>query len=358
MQGRLVSLLLLAGSLTLALPLSTFAQGSGIEVVARFNAQAGELPEGMALDSQGNAYMSMQRLGQIRKVTPSGQVSTYATLPLGEGGGATLGVLFDARGNLYAATATMSGDTNGIWRVRPDGTVERFAALSPQAAPFPNGLAFRGDDLYVAESRAGKIWRITPQGQPSEWASDPLLEGRAAMPGGNPIGANGIAFGGNAAFVANTNLGRIIRVPVNADGSAGKAETYVENLDFLGGADGVDVDSAGAVYVAVNQRNRIAVVLPDRTIGIVADSGPLQTPSSLTLRGDQVYIVNFAAAFAMRPDANPALLRMPKPTLPPAASDGRSLWGEPAATQALFVATHGLTAGARWASEHDAALRR
>ena len=58
-------------------------------------------------------------------------------------------------------------------------------------------------------------------------------------------------------------------------------------------------------------------------------------------------IVNFAAAFAMRPDASPALLRMPTPTPPPAASDKHTLWGESAATQALFVATHGISARSR-----------
>ena len=129
-------------------------------------------------------------------------------------------------------------------------------------------------------------------------------------------------------------------------------------MDFLRGSDGVDVDPAGNVYVAVNQQNRIALVLPDRSIAILAEAGVLQTPSSLAVRGTQVHIVNFAAAFAMRPDANPALLRMATPTPPPAASDGHTLWGESAAAQSLFVATHGTSAGQRWAAEHEAALPR
>jgi hypothetical protein len=112
------------------------------------------------------------------------------------------------------------------------------------------------------------------------------------------------------------------------------------------------------VYVAVNQQNRIAMVLPDRTIGILAEGPPLQSPSTLVLSGERVYIVNFAAAFAMRPDANPALLRMSTATPPPAANDGKTLWQESAATQALFVSTHGTNAGQRWVSEHEGAIPR
>src|SRR4051812_22920644 len=45
--------------------------------LASFNPAAGELPESLTIDSAGNFYLSMANT--IKKVTPSLQVTTYAT---------------------------------------------------------------------------------------------------------------------------------------------------------------------------------------------------------------------------------------------------------------------------------------
>ncbi len=134
-----------------------------------------------------------------------------------------------------------------------------------------------------------------------------------------PFGANGIAFdaGQRYLYVANTNFGRIVRIPVEADGGAGKAEVFVEDPDLLGGADGIAFHGTGNLYVAVNGPDRLAVISPDGTISTLAEGGALDFPASIIFGvgedQDTLYITNFSAlrAQGLKPGtARPALLKI------------------------------------------------
>src|SRR5207245_73436 len=90
------------------------------------------LSQGLAFDSKGNLYVAIDNTDQIMKITPSGAVSLFATLPAGSV--RRSGLAFDSSGNLYAATYS----TNQISKISPDGlTVSAFATVST-----PWGLAF------------------------------------------------------------------------------------------------------------------------------------------------------------------------------------------------------------------------
>ena len=54
--------------------------------VAEFDAAAAEFPQGLAVDQQGNTYVGIPSTVEIRKVTPEGEVSTFAKLPSAGGG--------------------------------------------------------------------------------------------------------------------------------------------------------------------------------------------------------------------------------------------------------------------------------
>jgi hypothetical protein len=77
------------------------ALGATTMPVARFEPPI--LPEGLTVTSDGTAYVGIATKGEIRRVTPSGDTSTIATLRPGLG--SLLGLTLDSQGNVVAALA-------------------------------------------------------------------------------------------------------------------------------------------------------------------------------------------------------------------------------------------------------------
>ena len=296
-----------------ALPVSASAS-STIEVLASFNAAAGELPEGLAVDKKGNMYVSFTPIGKILKIAPDGSQSLLATLPTGGGFGPT-GLAVDSPGNLYAADITDNPATRGVYRIGRDGTVVRLSGSG--AIAFANGLAFdqRGN-LYVTDSAAGAVWRFARGGGAAElWIKSPLLAGTGAFGLGVPLGANGIAYRNGDLFVTNTEGAQLVRVPVRPDGSAGTPELVVHDAALFG-ADGLALDVHGNFFVAVSGQSTLLRIAADggaiTTLATAADG--LEFDSSLafgTGRGDRkaLFLVNFA--FMSPPaTAHPSLVKL------------------------------------------------
>ena len=210
----------------------------------------------------------------------------------------------DAPGNVYAVLSDIPA-TRGVWRISRDGTAALIAALPSALAP--NDLAFdaRGN-LYVSDSLAGSIYRVTRDRSVAVWSADPLLSGTFAICGpfpAGPLGANGLAFDKHGdLFVAITSVGAIVRIPVGADGSAGVANYWVgPTCAELRGADGIRFDNEDNLYVAANILGKIVRVDPNGGLETLAASpaDPLYFPSSITFgtgRGErkQIFITNFA----------------------------------------------------------------
>jgi len=127
-------------------------------------------PNNMAVDAQGNVYISASGLSMVLKVATNGVVSVFAGNGLTSGGGdgglavgASLsypaGLAFDSSGNLYIADTYNSNvrkvDTNGIiTRVAGDGGQGGPDAgpVDPQSrAPTPAGGHLR----LVLQAQAG-----------------------------------------------------------------------------------------------------------------------------------------------------------------------------------------------------------
>ena len=270
-----------------------------VTTLRSYDADAGELPEGLAVDKRGAIYLTMPFIGELRRVAPDGSETVVAQLPIGNGPGA-LGLAVSAPGDLYAGVATSDPATQGVYRVTPDGVVSRVPGS--EAIDFANGLAF-GDrgTLYVTDSIAGEVWRIPRDGPAELWVADPLLEGDGSAPLPFPVGANGIAYHHRTVYVTNTELGSIVAIPVLPDGTADEPRLVVQDA-ALGGADGVAIDVHGNLYVAVIAQSTIVRVTPDgSTIDVLADSADhLDYPSSVAFgsgRGARttLYAVNFSA---------------------------------------------------------------
>jgi sugar lactone lactonase YvrE len=162
----------------------------GIGTQARFN-----YPLGIAVDSTGTIYVADSMNGRIRKISPSGTVSTLAGRSRSKrtgyvDGSATEAVFFYPEGLALGPDGTLYvADNNAIRRVSADGAVSTLAGgrrarlAASENAPFrytggyvdgaaqvaefdaPVALAVDGDGyVYVADKNNRAIRRVAPNG--------------------------------------------------------------------------------------------------------------------------------------------------------------------------------------------------
>lgn len=153
---------------------STFAGGAlgtaldGIGTRSSFN-----YPLGLAVDDQGNIYVADTSDDLIRKITPAGVVTTFAGsgssgLANGTGTQASfnkpVGLATDKEGNVYVTDA----GNNQIRKITPAGVVTTFASSSVNGMGInfnnPMGIAVDKDgNVYVADTGNNVIRKISFQ---------------------------------------------------------------------------------------------------------------------------------------------------------------------------------------------------
>jgi sugar lactone lactonase YvrE len=252
----------------------------------------GLLGEGLAVDPTGAVYVGTINFvpgdGAIIKFDKSGELVDTIGIP---GRPTVLGLVIARDGRLYAgATTGLDGSAQGaVVSVDPkSGQVSNVA----EGFVFPNGLAFDNKgNLFVTDSFLGKVFKISPAGTVSVFASGPLLEG---LPPESAFGANGLAFNkeGTTLYVANTAKGTIVKIEVLRDGSAGPQTVFASGIPS---PDGVAFDVKNNLYVTANFANQIWVVTPDGSasnVGLDTSLESLENPASLAFRGRDLYITN------------------------------------------------------------------
>ena len=258
---------------TLAGVSGSHGSANGIGGNARFWA-----PFGIAVDRSGNVYMADTGNNTIRKITPGGVVSTLAGMAghpgSKDGIGANArfrnpwGVAVDDAGNVFVAD--MSNDT--IRKITPTGVVSTLAGQAGisgslngvgASAQFNNPFALvvdSADNIYVADSANDTIRKITPSGAVSTLAG---LPGNAGSTDGNGNDARfwnpqGLAVGdsGNI-YVADTGNNTIRKITpmgvvttlAGLAGASGTTDGNGKDARF-NSPGGVAVENTGNIYVA------------------------------------------------------------------------------------------------------------
>jgi uncharacterized protein (TIGR03437 family) len=261
-----------------------------------------EFPFGISFDSQGNLIMALIYGRQVRKLTPTGFVSSIAGLPPGATGGdnipatsATLlepwGVILDAPGNVYIADFV----DNRIRMVSPSGTIGTFAGNGTFALPKdgnpatqfggPRNLAFdKPGNLYSSSAVIAGVEKIAPNGNATRFAGGGT--GLAGASGNaltaafrNPWG--GVFDPAGNFYIADTTAHRIWRVDsagiitnfagtgqpgYSGDGGPATAATMYDPYQLVS-------DAGGSIYIADSGNHCIRKVSPTGTITTIAGNG-------------------------------------------------------------------------------------
>jgi uncharacterized protein (TIGR03437 family) len=263
-------------------------------------------PQGVAVDSAGNLFIVDLPNNRIRKVAPSGIISTVAgngtCCYSGDGGPATSaqlsgpwGAAVDSAGNLYISDES----NNRIRKVVPGGTISTVAGngtagYSGDGGPATSAQLYRPmgvavgstGNLYIADSGNQRIRKVTPDGTISTVAGNgtqaysgdggPAISAELSLPG-----AVAVDSAGNLYIADTLNNSRIRKVApdgtistVAGNGIMGySGDGGPATSAQLNGPWDVAVDSAGSLYIADTWNNRIRKVAPDGTISTVAGSG-------------------------------------------------------------------------------------
>ena len=197
---------------------------------------------GVALDNSGNLYIADLNNMRVRKVTPSGVISTVAGNGTqgysGDGGAATsaelnqpIGVALDTSGGLYIADSF----NNRIRKVTAAGVISTVAGNGTFGYSGDGGPATSAelaDSSGVAVDSSGTIYI-------ADWQTERV---RKVTPAGIISTAAGNGAGGTGGFGA-----------YSGDGGAATSAELSEPV-------GVTVDSSGNLYIADLANNRIRKV--------------------------------------------------------------------------------------------------
>lgn len=219
------------------------------------------------------------------------------------------GIAFNSQGDLFVAV----GPFREVVRIRgaelnsaKPGLAQTFATGTAGA----NGIAFdRQGNLFVSAGASGIIYRVGPNGGAAETAVQ-IDKHVRTLPDGKTqqqIVANGVAFDANGVLhVADTARGAIWKVVIGADGKGGKPVLLAQS-PLMEGADGLDFDRSGTLWVVANELNAVVTVTPGGQVRQVAKNGsqgPLEFPSAIVFVGDRGYVSNFDTPRRDNMDAN------------------------------------------------------
>jgi len=253
---------------SLAAPIRELASGIGFT-------------EGPVWTQRGTLIVVSMSRGLIYEVDPGGAGAHAAAEP----GGGPNGLAEDANEVLWIAQNGARHRPSSSGREAAPGIQSCVNGVVTEAA---SGLFVAPNDCAVGHD--SRVWITDPDGPAFEssdapgrvWAFDPVSSATEMMIEGLAF-PNGLAFRGKELYVAETRRRRILRFRVD-EGAVSDPEEFVA-LDNAS-PDGLAFDAAGSLYIAAPDADCVVVVDVDGEVAEKIDLGSGSFPTNLCFGGD------------------------------------------------------------------------
>ncbi|MFI5136248.1 MAG: putative Ig domain-containing protein [Sphingobacteriales bacterium] len=246
-------------------------------------------PSASVTDASGNIYVADAGNNAIRKIDPTGAVTTFAGSSSGSSGftdangtsalfNSPEGIALDASGNLFVSDY----GNNAIRKITPDGTVTTFYHSTGTFGPA--GLTFDGSgDIIVAAQDANQIIMITPAVVVSTIAGSTLGYTNATGTGAQFNSPTDVKMDGSGNLFVADYLNNAIReinpsgvvttfAGSTVSGNTGSYQDSVGTAARFNKPKGLAIAPGGVLYVADFANNVIRRIMPDGTVSLAAGS--------------------------------------------------------------------------------------
>lgn len=204
--------------------------------------------EGVVVDKEGNVYGG-GRSGVIYKVSSDGQVSEFVTLPAGS---VPNGIAMDRQGNFVYCDL----GKKAMMRVTQSGQVALIAdRVGTLTLTLPNFASYDAEgNLYVSNSSTRDVKTVREEftkPEPNGALVRIRPDGRGEVVATGIYLANGTAIDPQeeAVYVLESTRYDCLRIAIKKDGTFGKPEVYAK--DFPAIPDGMAFDVEGNLYVTL-----------------------------------------------------------------------------------------------------------
>ncbi len=268
-------------------------------------------PDGMAIDGEGNLilacpnYADPSKPGCLLKIDERKTIRKWVDVPISEetGHAFPMGIAFGPDGDLYvcdnqgwsgAAELVFKGRILRL-RIRGDDVVK--TTVVAHGMEHPNGMRIHRNHVYVTHSMLSRVkdpsgllvscvyrFRLDDEGIAiSNTLDDPsiittfLTHNRDIQ-----YGADGIEFdkAGNL-YVGNFGDGAVHKITFNDDGTVRDNRVWARDPAQLKSTDGMIIDGEGNIFIADFCANAVAKAAPNGTVTRIA-----QSPDTDGLRGE------------------------------------------------------------------------
>lgn len=178
---------------------------SGTREVYRFSADGKSTPltkggigiaMGIAVNAKGTIFVSDLELQRIWTVPAAGgEPKEFAVLP------APRGMTFDKKGQLWVVSG---GPRNQLVKIAADGKIT--PVVKDRTFVYPNDVAVSADGTaFVSDGYADCIWKVSADGKTSKWVSGKPLD--------NPVGLD---WQGTTLLVVDSRAGKLFSITPDA----------------------------------------------------------------------------------------------------------------------------------------------
>lgn len=248
-------------------------------------------PESITSSLFGTLYVSSITTGQIVRI-PSASRTAEPFVPAGVNLG-TAGVAFDdVRHVLWACAVDLTFATPTALRAfaASDGSLVASYTV-PNGGVCADIVLVRGD-VYITDTLLGLLFKLTTPspfrataGTLALWSADPAFKGAGFLQ------INGIAFDGNRTFyTTNYSTGQLLRVRINANGTA-EAATVISTPRPFTNPDGIRIVAplSASLFVTENT-GALSRVDISGNAATITTLGTFDEPTSVVRAGRDLWV--------------------------------------------------------------------